>query len=433
MLKSQRWRRAVTLAALAVALITVLPSLPSLALAAPSRSAAPLPNLPSPPWWKDANGQPTVCDAYHYAQSPQNPSHVASYSLGVSYRGVVACGPRPLWDASAPKEDPEVHFFPGAWGEYEWECTELVFRYLYLAYGQKPYKANGGQVVANYATYGNGRLKIIHNGTANEAPAPGDVISFDSPDGFGHTAIVTESTIGASGSGSITILQQNAWGSFSPTQILAVKGWTVSGVGAKYPATGWLHDPSAPVAPPTAPLPYVAHWSQGMDGWTGTADWRISNGMLVNDGTNSDDLETSPTLTGPLTLSQYPNYTLTASIAVIHQGFDPGFGMFIRYTAPDQGYIVGLNDGYNAGNPDMRDICVTRADSFYAPITNVPFTPDSRFHTYRIQVLGGKIVVSVDGVTYATVTDSAYASGASIGLWDKDVQLQVRSLAVVAN
>lgn len=266
MLKSQRRRRAVTLVALAVALITVLPSLPSHALAAPSRSAAQLPNLPSPPWWKDANGQPTVCDAYNYAQSSQNPQHVASYSLGASYRGVVACGPRPLWDKPAP--DVILHFFPGAWGEEEWQCTELVFRYMYLAYGQKPYPANGSQVVANYATYGNGRLKIIRNGTANEAPAPGDVISFDSPDpqNVGHTAIVTLSTVDASGSGSITILQQNAWGNTSPTQTLAVKGWTVSGVAAKYPATGWLHDLSAPVAPPTGPLPYFAHWSQGMDG-----------------------------------------------------------------------------------------------------------------------------------------------------------------------
>lgn len=429
------WRRAAALAALALALAYVLPSALPRALATPLRTAAPLSDLPNPPWWKDANGQPTVCDAYNYARSPQNPQHVASQSLGASYRGVVACGPRPLWDASAPKDDPTVYFFPGGWGEYEWECTELVFRYLYLAYGQKPYKANGSQVVANYAIYGNGRLKIIQNGTANHAPAPGDVISFDSPDGIGHTAIVTQASVNASGSGAITILQQNAWGPTSPTQTLAVNGWKVSGVGKAYPATGWLHDPSAPVTPtgPTGPLPYVANWSQGMDGWTGTPDWHVAGGMLVNDGTNGADLGTTPSLTGPINLSQYPNYTLTATFAVIQQGYDPGFGWFVRYTPPDQGYIIGLNDDYNAGNPTMRDISVTRADGFYSPITNVPFVPGAGFHTYRVIVHGSSIAVSVDGATVAAINDSTYAAGASIGLWDKNVQLQVRALSVVAN
>lgn len=177
---------------------------------------------------------------------------------------------------------------------------------------------------------------------------------------------------------------------------------------------------------------YTADWSHGLDGWSGTPDWHASGGMLVDDGTNGVNLATTPSLTGPIDLGTNPDYTITASIAVTQQGFDPGFGMFVRYTRPDQGYIIGLNDGYNADNPQMLDISVTRADSFYSPIVNVPFVPDTSFHTYSIEVHGSKITVSVDGTVYAAVDDSSYASGASIGFWDKDVQLQIRSLTVVA-
>jgi len=68
-------------------------------------------NLPSPSWW---NGN---CDANNYP---------GSYQLGnANYRGLVACGP--------PKTTHTVHFYPGAYGIYEWQCVELSMRYLYLA------------------------------------------------------------------------------------------------------------------------------------------------------------------------------------------------------------------------------------------------------------------------------------------------------------
>ena len=42
---------------------------------------------------------------------------------------MTACGPRPIADG-AP--DVLVNFFPGSWGEFDFECVELAMRYLYL-------------------------------------------------------------------------------------------------------------------------------------------------------------------------------------------------------------------------------------------------------------------------------------------------------------
>ena len=84
-------------------------------------------DLPFPAWWK--------------GECNSGVSRGAK-PLGASFRGVPACGPQP-----GRSDGRLVFFFPGAWGEYEWQCTELVYRFMYLAYGVRPYVGNGDQVV----------------------------------------------------------------------------------------------------------------------------------------------------------------------------------------------------------------------------------------------------------------------------------------------
>jgi Ig domain of plant-specific actin-binding protein len=172
------------------------------------------PVIGKPPWW---NGE---CDSGGY---------VGAFPLGAVWNGLVACGPRPI-EEGAP--DRTVHFFVGAWGEYEWECVELSMRWMYMAYGVHPYSAEGYDIVQNYSPSDGGGLVRISNGTAGQAPQPGDVIDFPGKD---HTGVVTASAVNGAGNGSITIIQQNAsrsgWATFS------VSGWNVAEAG------GWLHKP----------------------------------------------------------------------------------------------------------------------------------------------------------------------------------------------
>ncbi|MFZ0217858.1 MAG: CHAP domain-containing protein [Candidatus Dormiibacterota bacterium] len=173
---------------------------------------------PYPPWW---NG---TCDSGNDADS---------YPLGASYDGVAACGPRPI----AGGTDYLVHFYSGAWGEYEWECVELVMRYLYLVDGVAPYAANGSQVVWNYSGTA---LAQVGNGTAGEAPLPGDVLSYGSTSTFGHASIVSSSNVSASGNGQIAVVEEN--NTAGGTTTMQVSNWVVQG--NPYPVSGWLHDPS---------------------------------------------------------------------------------------------------------------------------------------------------------------------------------------------
>jgi hypothetical protein len=185
----------------------------------------------APGWWKGGS-----CDPANYP---------GSHPLGASWHGLIACGPGPTQGG----RDHTVSFFPGSWGELEWECVELSMRWMYQAWGVNPYPANGWDVVRGYNLANNKaaynpdgpQLKVVTNGTLGAVPQPGDVISVarTASNPYGHTAVVTASAVNANGDGTITIIQQNGgvgndgWASYP------VSDWLV-GDGV----SGWLHDPA---------------------------------------------------------------------------------------------------------------------------------------------------------------------------------------------
>ena len=185
----------------------------------------------TPSWWKGGS-----CDPGNYP---------GSYPLGAQWHGLVACGPGPTQGGS----DHLVAFFPGAWGELEWECVELSMRWMYLAWGVNPYPADGGDVVSNYNLGDNKakfnpngpQLVVVNNGTVGAVPQPGDVISTarTASDAYGHTAVVTANAVNDKGYGSITLIQQNGGTGNDGWVTYPVNDWTVgNGV------SGWLHNPA---------------------------------------------------------------------------------------------------------------------------------------------------------------------------------------------
>lgn len=190
---------------------------------------APTDPLPFPSWWSGN------CDSGNYN---------GSYPLGGVVRGVPACGPGPNMGGS----DHLVHFYSGAWGEYEWECVELVMRYMYLAYNVQPYGANGWNVVDNYP--GSFLVKVQNNGLG-PLPAPGDILSYGNGSAAqkgGHTSVVSTVTLDPLGNEtSITVVEQN--NSSGGTSTLNVVGGIV--IGGPYHVRNWLHYPGGATPTPT--------------------------------------------------------------------------------------------------------------------------------------------------------------------------------------
>jgi hypothetical protein len=230
-------------------------------------SATSISNLPFPPWW---DGD---CDKNTYYDQ----TGIWSYPLGGSYRAVKACGPRP-WADGAPNA--YTQFFAGSWGVLEWECVELSMRFMYLAYGIVPYKANGNQVVTNYSGT---KLIKINNGTPGFAPQPNDIMSSGPETAVGHTTVVIASNVDPTGNGTITILEQNS--SSTGIRTLTVTNWEVLSF---YTVIGWLHDPSnSDYTPPTGDiLEPLGNLTLGtttihLEGWASDDDSGLSSAQFI--------------------------------------------------------------------------------------------------------------------------------------------------------
>jgi uncharacterized delta-60 repeat protein len=174
-----------------------------------------------PSWWKGA------CDDTNYYANTTPPTHSSVLS---SWHGVSACGP-----VGGP--DYQVHFYSGAWGEFEFECVELVMRFLYLEWGIAPFAGNGNTIKDNVPS----SMVFYPNGT--HALVPGDIITEDDPlstTDSGHAMIITGVSLNVNGSGTISILEQKSIS--SGVRSLNVTNWTVTtDAWTSMSVQGWLH------------------------------------------------------------------------------------------------------------------------------------------------------------------------------------------------
>jgi hypothetical protein len=181
-------------------------------------------DLGTPAWWSG-----TCNDGNYY---PYTDAH--SSLLGSSWHGVPSCGPRPM-HVTTP--DHPVYFFDGAHGELEFECVELVMRFLYQEWGIEPWPGNGNEIMDGYPE---DSMTFYPNGT--QSILPGDILTENGSvaNPSGHTAVITAVNLDANGTGTITILEQNL--SASGSRSLHVTNWNVDPDAAASGQTiqGWL-------------------------------------------------------------------------------------------------------------------------------------------------------------------------------------------------
>lgn len=173
---------------------------------------------PNPAWWVDNFNNFSQYDDYQYKNGRPHQGNFYSGSgvdsnildANATYDGVSAVGPRPAYDGVS---DVDTFFTSdsGSSQEEEWECTELVKRFLYLEYGTASLnRTNGYQVVNNYTTtYPTKFRKIPNDGSMQVYPKPGDILSYgtSSP---GHTALVKSVTNQSNGTATVQLIEQNS-------------------------------------------------------------------------------------------------------------------------------------------------------------------------------------------------------------------------------
>jgi hypothetical protein len=166
------------------------------------------------------------------------------------------------------------------------------------------------------------------------------------------------------------------------------------------------------VSAPSTPVLYQADWSGSLAGWSGTADWKVLGGMLINDGTRNLSRIIAPYR------APTPDYTIEAEIQMVRGGF---FSLTVRMD--DRNSLVDAN--FSDGRADIW------AQGDGAALTQRPFNVGGGWHTYRFEATGNRFRVFVDGSPGAEATDNRYISGTQAGL-SANAQINVRSFTVTA-
>jgi len=193
-------------------------------------------------------------------------------------------------------------------------------------------------------------------------------------------------------------------------------------------------------SPPSTPLPagivlYKADWSHGLVGWQGTQGWRVVQGGLETDSSDS------AILTIPYRLS-VSDYAIEIRLQIVHLLSENGASSFSIFAIKAPG-----KDGYNAGASNLRD-SVTRpfgehpqSQVFLDPSSDtaqnsglpVAYFPGSGWHTYRVEVKGNDVRLLSDGVQIgnASSQQTDTISNGALGLSSEKVILLVSSIRIL--
>jgi len=192
-------------------------------------------------------------------------------------------------------------------------------------------------------------------------------------------------------------------------------------------------NPTVAVTPGTTV--YTADWSNGMDGWAGSTDWKVLNGVLLNDGRNGN-VGAGQTITPPNQLGGISDYALETTIQVVSYsgGYNPQFGFALRGSTVSnnwQGYATAIAylNAQNYGN--TCNVQIT-AEDYNNQLIKTPFDPGKGRHTYRFEAKGTLLRFFIDGGNVLEVNDNRYLTGSQLGLWCYQTQLSVTSFKISA-
>ena len=195
-----------------------------------------------------------------------------------------------------------------------------------------------------------------------------------------------------------------------------------------------------PVPPTPSPTPQPgpgtvlcqADASHGWNGWNGTSDWKVSNGMLLNDGTNAS-YYTQPTIVAPCQ-PQVADYAVEATMQVVSalttSTVYPCFEITVRGVPSSDAW-----QGYAAGVCPISSVgarIVARDTNNDSPLVSAPFDPGTASHTYRVEVKGTTINLLIDGGLILTKNDNRFLSGGQVGLMCFNMQVNVSSFKIIA-
>lgn len=190
--------------------------------------------------------------------------------------------------------------------------------------------------------------------------------------------------------------------------------------------------PTTRQGPPVGTVLYQADWSHGS---SGSAGWKIVNGMLQSDGSEND------TLTIPSTLT-VANYALEFRFQIVNVVQNGGYLTLkaLRSSSKD-GYVAGILNLLVPGahseflNPSAQ-VYLDPEDDMEDPAISRPsdYEPGTYWHMYRIEVQDSSVSFLADGNSKGTAISSktAQLSNGPLQLISSGAIVRLSSLRILA-
>lgn len=206
---------------------------------------------------------------------------------------------------------------------------------------------------------------------------------------------------------------------------------------ATTPASTGTSTPIPTTAPKPTPTPAIvpgqilcqADWSQGMDGWSGSADWKVYSGQLLNDGSNSNSDTLNPTIIAPCNIGT-GDYAVEVRVKMLGMSDSANQGLFGIEARGDnasdyyQAYLVdqGVNGGYAR---------ITKSSNTY-DLVSASWSNDTAWHTYRFELQGTTLRLFIDSAMIVQTQDYSFLTGWQVSMSDSSEKLAISSFKVIA-
>lgn len=209
-----------------------------------------------------------------------------------------------------------------------------------------------------------------------------------------------------------------------------------TGTGSSSTQTQQTPAPTPSPTPSIKPGDVLYQADSTWSGWNGTADWKVSGGLLLNDGTYAD-YNARATIVAPFQ-AQTADYAIAIQMQVVRPfttgTIYPCFYITLRGTALSdgwQGYVAVVCANSSNGQA-VQIAAIDTTNNIFDVLSNAPFDPQNTWHSYRVEVKGTTIKFFVDGGLLLSADDSRFLGAGQIGLLSEYMEVKLSSFKVTA-
>jgi hypothetical protein len=175
-------------------------------------------------------------------------------------------------------------------------------------------------------------------------------------------------------------------------------------------------NPRSTATPTPTPFAYEASAGASFDEWTLPESWRQENGLVTEGGGDAE------WVLAPIRVERTANYAVEVTFQAGETDTCPrSFGVAIR----------GNSAGYYAGGIEWGCDPAVRLWAGQNVLAEQPFDITDGPHVLRVEAVGNRISVSVDGEVVVSASDASNPTGSQIALWSNGVPVTVTSVKVV--